>query len=133
MPTSWWDAVISHPKSSSISKGAPIVPSDTGRCYAASSQSHQKGVQAHRLARRETKDQKQKTDHSLARTEHRAQGGNYQEVNRSDRESCGRDGGAASDGAGVHVLKEGTTTRYVGIRSEEDELARIWTLYPRHG
>jgi hydrogenase expression/formation protein HypE len=41
--------------------------------------------------------------------------------------------GRVTDGAGVHVLKDGTTTHYGGIRCEEDELARIWALYPRNG
>jgi hydrogenase expression/formation protein HypE len=41
--------------------------------------------------------------------------------------------GRVTDGVGVHVLKDGTTTDYVGIRCEEDELARIWALYPRNG
>jgi len=41
--------------------------------------------------------------------------------------------GRVIGGAGVHILKDGTTTHYVGIRCEEDELARIWALYPRNG
>jgi hydrogenase expression/formation protein HypE len=31
------------------------------------------------------------------------------------------------------ILTDGTTTHYVGIRYEKDELARIWALYLRNG
>jgi hydrogenase expression/formation protein HypE len=41
--------------------------------------------------------------------------------------------GHVTDGAGVHVLKDGGTIQYTEIRCEEDELARIWALYPRNG
>jgi hydrogenase expression/formation protein HypE len=34
---------------------------------------------------------------------------------------------------GVHVLQNGKTIRYTEIRCEEDELARMWALYPRNG
>jgi hydrogenase expression/formation protein HypE len=39
--------------------------------------------------------------------------------------------GRVTDGAGVHVHKDGETTHYTKIRCEEDELARLWALYPR--
>jgi hydrogenase expression/formation protein HypE len=34
---------------------------------------------------------------------------------------------------GVHILRDGKATDYVEICCEEDDLARMWTLYPRHG
>jgi hydrogenase expression/formation protein HypE len=39
--------------------------------------------------------------------------------------------GRVTDGAGVRVLKDGETIHHTEIRCEEDELARIWALYPR--
>jgi hydrogenase expression/formation protein HypE len=41
--------------------------------------------------------------------------------------------GRVTDGAGVHVLKDGRTIHHAAIRCEEDELARMWALYPRNG
>jgi hydrogenase expression/formation protein HypE len=37
------------------------------------------------------------------------------------------------DGAGVRVLQDGTAVHYTEIRCEDDELARMWALYPRDG
>jgi len=39
--------------------------------------------------------------------------------------------GKVTDGAGVHVRRNGETVHYADIRCEEDELARMWRLYPR--
>jgi len=39
--------------------------------------------------------------------------------------------GLVRPGSGVRVLREGQVERYTGIHCEEDELARLWTLYPR--
>lgn len=39
--------------------------------------------------------------------------------------------GRVTEGAGVRVLKDGETVHYTEIRCEEDELARLWALYPR--
>jgi hydrogenase maturation factor len=41
--------------------------------------------------------------------------------------------GRVKEGAGVHVHRHGETLRYSDIGSEEDELARMWRLYPRQG
>jgi hydrogenase expression/formation protein HypE len=41
--------------------------------------------------------------------------------------------GQVVEGTGVHVLQNGKTIRYTEIRCEEDELARMWALYPRNG
>lgn len=41
--------------------------------------------------------------------------------------------GKVTEGAGVHVRREGETAHYSDIRCEEDELARMWRLYPRSG
>jgi hydrogenase maturation factor len=41
--------------------------------------------------------------------------------------------GHVTDGAGVRVLKDGGAIHHAEIRCEEDELARIWALYPRNG
>jgi hydrogenase expression/formation protein HypE len=41
--------------------------------------------------------------------------------------------GRVIDGAGVHILKDGRTIHHAEIRCEEDELARMWALYPRNG
>jgi hydrogenase expression/formation protein HypE len=37
--------------------------------------------------------------------------------------------GHVIEGAGVHVLKDGMVMRHAEIRCEEDELARMWTVY----
>lgn len=39
--------------------------------------------------------------------------------------------GRVTNGAGVRVHKDGETAYYTEIRCEEDELARLWALYPR--
>jgi hydrogenase expression/formation protein HypE len=39
--------------------------------------------------------------------------------------------GRVTEGAGVRVLKDGEGSHYIEIRCEEDELARMWALYPR--
>jgi hydrogenase expression/formation protein HypE len=39
--------------------------------------------------------------------------------------------GEVTVGAGVHVRRKGETVHYSDIRCEEDELARMWRLYPR--
>lgn len=41
--------------------------------------------------------------------------------------------GKVAEGAGVHVRRGGETVHYSAIRCEEDELARMWRLYPRKG
>jgi hydrogenase expression/formation protein HypE len=41
--------------------------------------------------------------------------------------------GHVTDGEGVRVLKDGGAIQYREIRCEEDELARMWALYPRNG
>jgi hydrogenase expression/formation protein HypE len=41
--------------------------------------------------------------------------------------------GRVTEDGGVHVLQDGQAMHYAEIRCEEDELARMWTLYPRHG
>ncbi len=41
--------------------------------------------------------------------------------------------GEVVEGAGVRVLQDGKTVHYTEIRCEEDELARMWALYPRDG
>jgi hydrogenase expression/formation protein HypE len=43
------------------------------------------------------------------------------------------DVGQVSDGAGVRLLRKEETRHYRQIRCEEDELTRMWTLYPRNG
>jgi hydrogenase expression/formation protein HypE len=40
--------------------------------------------------------------------------------------------GRVNDGAGVCV-RNGGTIHYTEVRCEEDELARMWALYPRDG
>jgi thiamin-phosphate kinase len=35
-------------------------------------------------------------------------------------------------GKGVHLLRDGEAVHYTEIRCEEDELARMWALYPRN-
>ena len=42
------------------------------------------------------------------------------------------DVGQVTEGAGVSILRKGETVRYHTIRCEEDELARMWNLYPRN-
>ncbi|MFO7593074.1 MAG: AIR synthase-related protein, partial [Pseudomonadota bacterium] len=39
--------------------------------------------------------------------------------------------GKVTEGAGVHVQRDGESAHYQDIRCEEDELARMWRLYPR--
>jgi len=39
--------------------------------------------------------------------------------------------GRVVKGKGVQVLRDGKVVRYADIRCEEDELARMWALYPR--
>ena len=41
--------------------------------------------------------------------------------------------GRVIEGKGVHILQDGKTRHYTRIRCEEDELARMWSLYPRDG
>jgi hydrogenase expression/formation protein HypE len=41
--------------------------------------------------------------------------------------------GRIVEGAGVRVLRDGEAVHYTEIRCEEDELARMWALYPRDG
>jgi len=41
--------------------------------------------------------------------------------------------GQVMEGVGVRVLKDGPTIHHTEIRCEEDELARMWALYPRDG
>jgi len=40
--------------------------------------------------------------------------------------------GRVTEGAGVRLLDQERTLDYHEIRCEEDELARLWALYPRH-
>lgn len=39
--------------------------------------------------------------------------------------------GRVKEGQGVYILREGEREHYTKIRCEEDELARMWSLYPR--
>ena len=39
--------------------------------------------------------------------------------------------GQVVEGTGVQVLQDGETIHYTNIRCEDDELARMWALYPR--
>jgi hydrogenase maturation factor len=39
--------------------------------------------------------------------------------------------GRVVEGTGVHLVREGRTEHYTEVRCEEDELARMWALYPR--
>ena len=41
--------------------------------------------------------------------------------------------GEVLEGSGVHVRRNDETMHYNAIRCEEDELARMWSLYPREG
>ena len=41
--------------------------------------------------------------------------------------------GRVTEGGGVHILGDGKARHYVEICCEEDELARMWTLYPCDG
>jgi hydrogenase expression/formation protein HypE len=41
--------------------------------------------------------------------------------------------GRVTEGKGVHLIQDGQIRHYTEIRCEEDELARIWALYPRDG
>jgi hydrogenase expression/formation protein HypE len=42
------------------------------------------------------------------------------------------DVGCVVDGAGVRILQKDETIHYRNIQCEEDELARLWSLYPRN-
>jgi hydrogenase expression/formation protein HypE len=39
--------------------------------------------------------------------------------------------GRVAEGKGVHVIRESSATHYTELQAEQDELARIWRLYPR--
>jgi thiamine monophosphate kinase len=39
--------------------------------------------------------------------------------------------GRVIEGMGVHLLRDGEREHYTEVRCEEDELARMWALYPR--
>jgi hydrogenase expression/formation protein HypE len=41
--------------------------------------------------------------------------------------------GRVIEGKGVYILQDGKARHYTRIRCEEDELARMWALYPRDG
>jgi len=41
--------------------------------------------------------------------------------------------GRVTEGAGVRVVKDGEASQYTEIRCADDELARMWALYPRDG
>ena len=41
--------------------------------------------------------------------------------------------GRVTDGVGMYLLREDEAIHYREIRCEEDELARMWALYPRDG
>ena len=41
--------------------------------------------------------------------------------------------GQVVEGAGVRVPQDGKAVHYTEVRCEEDELARMWALYPRDG
>jgi hydrogenase expression/formation protein HypE len=41
--------------------------------------------------------------------------------------------GRVIEGKGVHILQDGKARHYTQIHCEEDELARMWSLYPRDG
>ena len=41
--------------------------------------------------------------------------------------------GRVAEGTGVPVLRDGEAVHHTEIRCEEDELARMWALYPRDG
>ena len=43
------------------------------------------------------------------------------------------DVGQVTDGVGVRITRKEESIHYRQIRCEEDELARIWALYPRDG
>jgi len=43
------------------------------------------------------------------------------------------DVGRVTDGDGVRLIDEGKTLDYRQVRCEEDELARLWAVYPRSG
>ena len=38
--------------------------------------------------------------------------------------------GRVAEGKGVHVIQESSPTHYTELQAEQDELARIWCLYP---
>ena len=41
--------------------------------------------------------------------------------------------GRVTEGVGVRIVQDGQAVHYTEIRCEEDELARMWALYPRSG
>jgi hydrogenase expression/formation protein HypE len=41
--------------------------------------------------------------------------------------------GQVAEGTGVRVLRDGEAAHYTESHCEEDELARMWALYPRDG
>jgi len=41
--------------------------------------------------------------------------------------------GRVTEGVGVRVVRDGRIIHHTQIRCEEDELARMWALYPRNG
>ena len=41
--------------------------------------------------------------------------------------------GGVTDGTGVRIFKDEDIINHYKIRAEEDELARMWALYPRDG
>jgi hydrogenase expression/formation protein HypE len=41
--------------------------------------------------------------------------------------------GRITEGTGVYILQDGKFAHYSEVRCEEDELARMWALYPRDG
>ena len=42
------------------------------------------------------------------------------------------DVGRVTDGVGVRLLRKEETVHYRQIRCEEDELTRMWAIYPRN-
>ena len=49
----------------------------------------------------------------------------------AERHVISADVGCVTDGIGVRILREDKTIHYHNIQCEEDELARLWALYPR--
>jgi hydrogenase expression/formation protein HypE len=49
----------------------------------------------------------------------------------AERSIFSADVGCVTDGVGVRILREDKTIHYHDIQCEEDELARLWALYPR--
>jgi hydrogenase expression/formation protein HypE len=50
----------------------------------------------------------------------------------AERNVDSADVGCVTDGVGVRILREDKTIHYHDIQCEEDELARLWALYPRN-